>query len=115
MGYTYNRTAGLAVNALTQYPNRRWGFAGKVDGRLMYETKDGKAPTEDQLLEIRQSSNPGMMQRILGIKSRAWDTALEACLAAKKLNLPVYVNEGILEANPGLAESLDRANVKYKS
>ena len=79
----------LPLHELIQYPSGRWGFAGRVDARLAYVTKDGKTPTANQF-ESARIAGPD----IAGLKTRAWDSMEQAIIAAQKLGIKVGAFHG---------------------
>lgn len=78
---------GIQSCFVIDYPNGRWGFVGRVPADLMYAHKDGTACSEEELLELRRSSNPAMSMNQLKVKTLSWATKEEAVAAAEAIGV----------------------------
>lgn len=71
------------INQLIRYPSGRWGFVGRVDGRLAYTYKDGRLiDSSFDMDALVRASNPAMLA-----STRAFETRQEAIDAAESLGL----------------------------
>lgn len=71
------------INQLIQYPSGRWGFIGRVDGRLAYTHKDGRLIDDASFLDkLSKVNNPALLA-----KGRSFATRQEAIDAARSLGL----------------------------
>jgi hypothetical protein len=75
----------LPTNVVIQFPSGRWGFVGHVDARLAYAMKDGSPVAAPLIAELRESSNPGMVESLRGVVTRTWGTEAEALAAAQEV------------------------------
>lgn len=76
----------LPPNVVTQYPSGRWGFVGRVDGRLAHEALDGSELDARTLRDIA-SFGPGLFAH--KARHRTWNTREEAIEAARELGIEV--------------------------
>ena len=104
----------LPDNHIDRYPSGKWGFVGRVDGRLMYEGKGGKPLSPEEAKEMSQTSNPAMYLSTIGGKRVVFDSAYDAFMAAKKLGQGVTVAPHMLDKYPEMADALEKSGVKHK-
>lgn len=65
-------------NAIFRTPAGTWTFAGYVDSRLLYQTKDGSPVPAADLRDMVRSSCPSMFANCAGIVTRSYSTREEA-------------------------------------
>lgn len=67
----------MGLNVI-KYPSGKFGFVGRVPMELAYIKADGTTPSESECKQIAESSNPAMVCKSFGIKTRVFDTEQEA-------------------------------------
>jgi len=78
-----------AVNVI-KFPSGRWGYAGKVEETLLYESiRTGSDITPHDIANIKSSSNPAMAAKLLEVRERSFDTKQEAIDFANERGIPV--------------------------
>jgi hypothetical protein len=73
--------------------NGRWSDRDGAKGdssveearRRVYAMKDGSPVAAPLIAELRESSNPGMVESLRGVVTRTWGTEAEALAAAQEV------------------------------
>jgi len=95
-------------NTLMKAPSGRWIFVGSVHKNLSYMKKDGTEPTEKDIQDAMHVG-PG----IIGLKTKSWNTPLEALETAKKYDQIVTIIEADIK-DPEILNAIKISGVQYQ-